>query len=378
MLRNIFYHTYPVSVVNGAAVIPEGEKKIFPRAFSGREDLVTAVIPEGITEINESAFSGCTNLTEVVLPSTLREIDSGAFRNCVNLRSISIPDGVRVIASETFYDCNELTEVEIASSVKRIEMRAFYNCVKLRPPVFPDKIEIECDAFGGCEGMADEDGFMIIKGVLCGYFGSSTDVIIPENVREISVTAFWHRKDLTSVIIPEQVKTVRWSTFSECSKLADENGFIVLNGVLCGYVGNDREITVPKGVRYLSDFVFLECKDITSVTLPEGVLSIGALCFSFCTSLVSVSLPDTLTEIGMEAFDGCSCLKSLTIPASVSRFGDWADGRWEIEADNDKPYRFASRDTVFLEMPDLVLHVFRGSYAEKYAEENGVPFEYAD
>ena len=35
-------------------------------------------------------------------------------------------------------------------------------------------------------------------------------------------------------------------------------------------------------------------------------------------------------------------------------------------------------DTVFLEMPGLVLRVFRGSYAEKYAEENGVPFEYAD
>ena len=77
------------------------------------------------------------------------------------------------------------------------------------------------------------------------------------------------------------------------------------------YTSNDK----------LGDYVFYDCRGLTSLTLPSGVTSIGIAAFEGCNGLTSLTLPSSVTEIGDHAFAGCSGLTSLALPSSVTSIG---------------------------------------------------------
>lgn len=72
-----------------------------------------------------------------------------------------------------------------------------------------------------------EDDFDFADGVITGYNGSDTEVVIPstiggEEVTSIDTQAFtWSNVDITSVVIPETVVYIADSAFEGCGRLAD-------------------------------------------------------------------------------------------------------------------------------------------------------------
>ena len=99
-----------------------------------------------------------------MLPEGLEEIGADAFMHCVNLTSVSLPDTLVRIGDGAFYNCGSLTDITLPESVKTIENAAFLRCKRL----------------------ADENGFLIMKDVLFGYFGNLSEVAVPNGVTEIS------------------------------------------------------------------------------------------------------------------------------------------------------------------------------------------------
>ena len=101
--------------------------------------------------------------------------------------------------------------------------------------------------------------------------------------------------------------------------------FTIDNGVLKGYSGDEREITIPDGVyrigEYSWDAVFRDHKELINILLPEGLLQIGENTFKGCSELVNITLPDSVKEIGNYAFEGCSGLSEIIIPDSVEKIG---------------------------------------------------------
>lgn len=93
--------------------------------------------------------------------------------------------------------------------------------------------------------------------------------------------------------------------------------------------------------------------DAETVEIPEGVTVIGEDAFSGCDSITSVVIPKGVTKIGDNAFSGCEGLKSLIIPKGLKKIGEDA----------------------FEGCTNLTIHAPRGSKAEEYAEENGIPFK---
>lgn len=81
-------------------------------------------------------------------------------------------------------------------------------------------------------------------------------------------------------------------------------------------------------------------------------MSIGDSAFSFCKNLLSITIPNTVSIIGGEAFYMCENLQSVTIPDSVTSISDSAF---------DYCYQ-------------LTIHGAAGSYAERYAKQNNIPF----
>ncbi len=76
--------------------------------------------------------------------------------------------------------------------------------------------------------------------------------------------------------------------------------------------------------------------------------------FGGCVKLSRVALRAGLKNIGDEAFAGCASLTDVDIPASVEAIGRRS---------------FAGCS------PDLVISGDGGTYAETFADENGIPFE---
>lgn len=103
---------------------------------------------------------------------------------------------------------------------------------------------------------------------------------------------------------------------------AKDSDFVIENGVLTKYNGNDTNVTIPKEVTVIGNHAFDSCTSIKSVTLQSGVTEIGMSAFLQCYNLTTVSLPNTLKYIGDSAFCSCRQLKEISIPVGVISIGN--------------------------------------------------------
>ena len=224
-----------------SVTIPEGVTSIGERAFEMCDNLTSVTIPESVTSIGKEAFAFCDNLTSVIFPKSVTYIGEGAFHDCSSLTSVTIPEGVTSIEDETFADCSSLTRAIIPEGVTSIGDSAFSGCESLTSVTIPEGVtsignhafswcksltsvaipesvtDIGEGAFSRCRGLADQDGFVIVRDVLYFYCGSGGDVTIPENVVFIDDHAFSGCKSLTSMTIPKRT-SVDIGAFYRCDR----------------------------------------------------------------------------------------------------------------------------------------------------------------
>lgn len=84
-----------------------------------------------------------------------------------------------------------------------------------------------------------------------------------------------------------------------------------------------EEIELPKSLRSIGDWAFMECTNLKRVSIPyDSELSwIGQSAFEGCESLEDFTFPDNLLRIQDKAFYNCKSLDSITLPASLADIG---------------------------------------------------------
>ena len=266
-----------------SVTIPNSVTSIGDGAFSGCKSLASVTIPNSVTSIGDWAFVDCSSLTRVTIPDSVTSIGGGAFSECKGLADL---DGFIIIRGVLYGYCGEGKEVLIPNSVTSIGDWAFFDCSSLTSVTIPDSVtSIGGGAFRGCKGLADSDGFIIIRGVLYDYCGEGKEVLIPNSVTSIGRCAFEHCSSLTSVTIPNSVTSIGSAAFFGCKGLADSNGFIIIRGVLHGYCGEGGVVLIPDSVTNIGDWAFCGCESLTSVTIPNSVTSIRVDAFGRCGEL---------------------------------------------------------------------------------------------
>ncbi len=61
--------------------------------------------------------------------------------------------------------------------------------------------------------------FIISNGILEKYNGTSSEVTVPEGVREIGLGAFRHCRSLKSIVLPNDISGIDSNAFEFCTEL---------------------------------------------------------------------------------------------------------------------------------------------------------------
>ena len=197
----------------------------------------------------------------------------------------------------------------------------------------------------------DPKDFEIENGTLKKYKGSSSVVVIPNNVTRIGEYAFSGCSRLKSVTISDSVTSIGFSAFRGCKGLTrvtihdsvtsiDSNAFEYCTGLTsvtipdsvtsigCRAFSNTAWYNnQPDGLVYAGRVAYRykgQMPSNTSIVIKDSALGIADYAFYNCSGLTSITIPSTVTSIGKKAFQDCSGLTRTIIPNSVTSIGGWA------------------------------------------------------
>ena len=384
-----------------SVTIPNSVTSIGNNAFYGCKNLKSVIIPNSVTSIGFLAFAGCENLTRITIPDSVTSIGFSTFRDCKNLTTVTIPESVTNFR-DTFSGCPNLTSATLSRNTARIGDDMFQYCDHLTKITIPDSVtSIGKDAFSGCKKLTRitiPDSVTSIADGMFQYCENLSFISIPESVTSIGRAAFSGCKKLNSVTIPESVTSIGVGAFEGCTNFTSitiPDSVTSIGFSAFGGCDNLWEVTVPAGITSFGN-IFFQCPNITRVILSKGGTSIRDSAFYHCKTITSITIPDSVTGIGNSAFNGCENLSSITIPDSVTSIGDSAFAFCDsltnvlipdsVRSIGDGAFKFCDNLTSvsipagvksigsYVVDKNVIIMGEKGSFAEKYANDNSIQF----
>ncbi|MCD8028342.1 MAG: leucine-rich repeat domain-containing protein [Erysipelotrichaceae bacterium] len=318
------------------------------------------------SSIRLTAYLG--NDTNVVIPSTIdgyTVVSFGySFAYDENLVSITIPASVIYIYiyiyEDCFDGCSSLTAINVDAN------NSYYSSID--GVLFnKNQSKLICYPAGKtASSYTIPEGVVIIGSYAFEDCTSLKSLTFPSTLTYIEEYAFFN-SGLINVTIPDGV--IYYSNNDYETNISADGNYVYYTCsdgkyiIISSYLGDDKDVIIPSTidgytVLGVGNYAFSE-SDITSVVIPDTVTYIGEGAFCDCANLESVTIPDSVTYIGDEAFAYCPKLLRLDISTSVLYIGEYA---FASDIDWDK-------DTATYK---ITLYGYAGSYAEKYANENGI------
>ena len=339
LLGYIFGTTLESTSSNGQNLVYQGQSNNSGyRKYYIPSTLKTVTITDA-TGISANAFYGCTMIESLTLNEGITTIYDKAFYNCTALKSMSLPSSVRDMGSDVFYGCSNMTGITLPETLTEIGDYAFSGCVGLTGVIIPNTVTRIGDyAFSRCSKLK----------IVEIANGNITDLTV------LGSNVFSNTHSSLCIIVPQDAlkaykEAANWSSYAS-KIIADnnivENAFLVVDGVLKQYIGNNETVNIPANITSIGnyafaysnvknvtigdsvtdigDYAFYSCSALKSVTYGTGLSTIGNYAFAYCVGLQSVTIGDSVTDIGDYAFYSCLALESVTYGTGLTTIGSYA------------------------------------------------------
>lgn len=130
-----------------------------------------------------------------------------------------------------------------------------------------------------------------------------------------------------------------------------------------------------KSIDVIGEFSFAGCTSLKSVNIPSTLDKIGFASFMGCTSLTDINISSNISVINGQVFQNCTSLTEFTVPNSVGTISDFSfAGCTSLEKVVIPKTVKNISDKAFLNCDKLTIFGYTNSYAQTYAEENGINF----
>lgn len=180
----------------------------------------------------------------------------------------------------------------------------------------------------------------------------------------MSLERFLRNPQIQELLEENNLDSVYWEydnlggDVSELTKFFIRNNIDLLNYLTfipesAYYNTNVENIEIPSNIKAIHINAFAECDSLKEVIIYDGLTAIEEFAFYDCENLISIRLPETLQSIGRFAFQDNYNLTRVHIPSKVSFISEYA----------------------FKGCNELIIQCEKGSYAQRYADENKIEYE---
>ena len=222
-----------------------------------------------------------------------------------------------------------------------VQLKEAWTQAGLAEEDFTDSLIAKAWDWGMNEGASSTESadgdFTIEDGVLTGYSGSSTYVVVPDGITGIGEEAF-ASSAIKGIFIPASVKSIGRRAFYQATSLASvsfEDGDASPSQLT--EIGSEAlagsgvlSMSFPSAVETLGKRVLADSK-VVEVSFPASLAEIPQGACNSCADLRKVAFADGISGIGASAFLDCSDLTEVvgggidqTLPSSVNTIGDYA------------------------------------------------------
>lgn len=307
-------------------VLNDGTARLWQ--YTGKDKFVK--IPSKINNYNVSSllftFSENKTVEKVQIPDSVKEIGQNAFFCCESLKSIELPSSVTTIGVDAFYRCYNLKEIKFGNSLKYINISAFYET-----EYYNNKSNWSGNALYlnnfiiGYESEKDKEAeelkTFIIKD---GTIGAADGILGHGKFKKIIIPASFTNATLDTATCTLFNAQKEYVVNKNNKYLTAEDGVLFNKDktVLYSFPSQkeDKEYTIPNGVKTIGQHAFCHAKNIEKVTLSGSVREIGAYAFED-SGLKEIKLNNKLKTIRKGAFS-LARLADIYIPKSVKKMGN--------------------------------------------------------
>lgn len=298
-----------------------------------------------LTTIGEEAFKYCPHLGEVIMPtnSSIASLGKDIFaesafeedyasksgksaiivgnvlykyvaKDAQTISSIDLSqeeyNAVTRIADGAFADCANLGSVKLGDSITTIDNGAFANLAYFSNIITAENshlISIGESAFENTPFISNATGNIIVGDIYYRFADTNaTEASIPSTIRHIAPSAFLSctKVENISFVDSSKIETIGKGAFTGTKWLQKSNnqylvdGYIVINGILCDYPGNNGEnLTLPSSgdIEIVEDAFYTSAQAVKTVKFGKNIVKIDDYAFrgmtiveSFIFSEVSV------------------------------------------------------------------------------------------
>lgn len=268
-------------------------------------------LPSTVTIIPGGAFYGCSSLKEVNGLENITQVGAYAFCETA-ISDICFGNSLAYIGRYAFANCESLVSVELGNGLKSIDSTSFSNSVNIEKLKIGNMSNYDklVDVFDECDKLYDSNGCLIVNNALINVKSMGADTFtISEGVKEIAGRCFDYSHDFKKVVIASTVETIGecaflysdiesvnlpsgikkigrkafyscselesvdfkintssckfgFDIFSDCDKLANEKGSVVINGLLLGDIDDGHYDYASE--KYVKNVINIT-KDVTEI-----------------------------------------------------------------------------------------------------------------